>query len=222
MEALNQLYSPNLIQESFYVSQRQIRDNTFSKTLESQLSARYTIPQFKFEVIGSYHLLNNYIYFDTLANPQQTGLPISILRLTLKKDFKLGPIHLDNVVTVQSASEDFIRIPSLYTKHSLYYAGKWFKVLNVRLGLDLRYSDTFFSNYYHPLVGQFILQDRQEIGNYPSVDAFFSMRVTKFRAFFKWENLTNLVYDDQLFYPSASYLYPLNGFRMGIYWILKG
>ena len=153
--------------------------------------------------------------------PRQTGLPINILQLTVKKNFRVGPIHLDNVLSLQNVSESFIRLPSLYTKNSLYYAGKWFKVLDVKLGFDLRYSDTFFSNYYHPLVGQFILQDQQEIGNYPSVDAFFSMRVTTFRAFFKWENLTRLA-NDQLFYPSSFYLYPLNGFRMGIYCVLKG
>ena len=222
VSAMNQLYSPNLLQESFYVSQRQIWNNDFNKTLESQLVATYSLPQFNFEVTGAYHLVNNYIYFDSLATPRQTGVPISILRLTVKKNFKLGPFHLDNVISLQEVSEDVIRLPSLYTKHSLYYAGKWFKVLNVRLGADLRYSDQFFSNYYHPLVGQFILQDRQQIGAYPSVDAFFSMRVTSFRAFFKWENITRLVRQDDLFYPSSFYLYPLNGIRLGIYWTLRG
>ena len=222
VQAINQLNTPTLIQNQFFVSQRQIWANTFSKTLETSLSATYELPQIRLKVTGAYHLINNYIYFDTLALPQQTGVPISVFQLIVKKDFKFGPIHLDNVLSLQEVSEDFIRVPSIYTKNSLYYAGKWFKVLNVRLGFDLRWSNAYFSNYYYPLSGQFILQDAFEIEPYPSVDGFFSMRVSKFRAFLKWENMTNLIINDQFFYQSAFYPNQLTGIRFGIYWVLKG
>ena len=190
--------------------------------METSIKASYSLPQFKFKVTGSYHLVNNFIYYDSLAVPRQTGVPISIFQLSVKKDFKFGPIHLDNVVSVQQVSEDVLRLPSFYTKNSLYYAGKWFKVLNVRLGFDLRLSNAYFSNYYYPLTGQFILQNRREVEAYPAVDGFFSMRVSKFRAFFKWENMTDLLINDRLFYQSAFYPHQFSGYRFGIYWVLKG
>ena len=221
----NQLYAPNLIQERYIGTHTEIWANDFQKTLETNLTATYSLPQWNFSVTGAYHLLNNYIYYDTLGVARQTGTPISIVQLIVQKDFHLGPIHLDNLVTLQQSSEDFIRLPDFYTKHSLYYEGYWFRVLNVRFGADLRMAATYYPYTYHPAVGQFILQDRQEIQLYPSVDAFFSLRVTKFRAFAKFENLTRVVipHTERLFYLNARYpLQTGSGFRLGIRWRFAG
>ena len=127
-------------------------------------------------------------------------------------------MHLDNVFTAQTASEDVIRLPSIYSKHSLYYSDKWFKVLLVRFGVDLRFNTSYFSDYYNPLTGQFQLQDTQETEFYPSLDAYFSMRVNKFRAFFKWENFSNIWITDRLFYQTAFYGHRNGSFRLGIEW----
>ena len=130
----------------------------------------------------------------------------------------MGSFHLDNTVALQQATEDFVRLPDIYSKHSLYYAGKWFKVLDVRVGVDLRFNNSFYAPYYNPVTGQFQLQDRREVEFYPAADAFFSMRVTKFRAFFKWENATAALITDQLFYQTAYYAFPSAVFRLGIKW----
>ncbi len=217
----NQLYEPNLIQSRFAVSHRDFWANDFRKTLETNITATYALPQWRFEVTGGYHLLNNYIYFDSLAMPRQTGVPISLLQLIVKKDITVGSFHLDNAVALQTSSEDFIRVPDIFSKHSLYYQGFWFRVLHVRFGFDLRMNTAYQPYYYHPLVGQFILQDRQTTEFYPAVDAFLSMRITRFRAFVKWENMTTLFIDesDNLFYLNA--FYPMQtgpGFRFGIKW----
>ena len=218
LKAVNQLSLPTLMEHRLYLTERLVYENDFNKTLSTSLSAAYSLPQFKLEISGHYHLLNNYIYFDTLGLPRQTGLPISIAQLIIQKDFKLGPMHLDNVVALQQASSDFIRLPSIYTKHSLYYAGKWFKVLTVSVGIDLRFNDSYFGDYYNPVTGQFQLQDRALVEFYPAADAFFSMQVTKFRAFFKWENATAALIDDRLFYQTAFYGHPSSVFRIGLKW----
>ena len=216
--AINQLYSPTLMEHRLYLSEQQIYRNDFNKTLSTTLSGTYTLPAFRLEISGRYHLLNNYIYFDTLGLPQQTGIPISIAQLIIKKDFRVGNFHLDNIIALQQATEDFIRLPSIYSKHSLYYAGKWFKVLDVRTGVDLRFNNSFYAPYYNPVTGQFQLQDSQEVEYYPAADAFFSMRVTKFRAFIKWENATAALITNRLFYQTAYYAHPSSVFRLGLKW----
>ena len=219
LNAINQLYLPTLMQHRLNLSEQPVYSNNFDKTLSTTLSGAYSLPQWKLELTAQYQLLNNYIYFDTLGLPSQTGIPISIAQLIVKKDFSLfWNLHLDNVLALQQSSEDFIRLPSIYSKHSFYYAGKWFRVLNVHVGLDLRFNNSFFSNYYNPVSGQFQLQDRTEVESYPAVDAFFSMRVTKFRAFFKWENATAAVITDRLFYQTAYYAFPSSVFRIGVTW----
>lgn len=222
-EFINQLNSPSLIEHRFYVSQRPVWDNDFKQMLSTSVGGTYLVPALKLNISGRYHLLNNYIYFDTSGVSRQTGVPISILQLIVQKDFKLWNFHLDNTVALQNASEDFIRLPQIFAKHSFYYEGYWFKVLNVKLGFDLRYNDTYFADYYNPVTGQFQLQNQRQVDFYPAVDAFFTMRVTKFRAFVKYENLTDLLQnsqDQQLFYQTAFYAHPPGALRMGFKWRL--
>ena len=120
IEANNQLYNPTLLQEDFYLSQEKIWKKGFQKTLETNLSASYSLPKLRLTLTGKYHLLNNYIYFDTLGVPQQTGVPISIAQLIVKKNISVGRhFHLDNIVTLQQVSEDEIRLPSIFSKKQL-------------------------------------------------------------------------------------------------------
>ncbi len=217
---VNQLYSPDFLQAAFYLSQRKIWDNNFNRTLETSITASYRIPFLDMEVGGGYHLLNNFIYFDTLGLAQQTGVPISITQLTVRKDFEVGAFHLDNTFALQKASESTVRIPGIYGKHSLYYTGRWFKVLQVRLGVDLRYNDAYYAYYYNPVSGRFQLQDSQQIDFYPQLDAYFSMRIGKFRAFAKFDNLTTALNGNKLFYQTAYYPYPDGSLRIGINWRL--
>jgi hypothetical protein len=218
--AASQLYKPNLIQHRFFLSQREVWNNDFERTLETNLSASYALPQFDLEITGRYHLINNFIYFDTTGLPRQTGIPISIAQLIVKKNFRVWHLHLDNTVALQrSTQEQQIRLPSVFSKHSFYYAGKWFGVLNVHLGVDVRFNDTYFGDYYNPVTGQFQLQNSRAVTFFPAADAFFGMQVAKFRAFFKMENFTSNFRDD-LFYQTAFYAHPEAVTRLGIKWRL--
>ncbi|MBK7873644.1 MAG: hypothetical protein IPJ74_24765 [Saprospiraceae bacterium] len=219
-EFINQLNAPNLIQHRFYVSQRELWKNDFKQTLETTIGGTYLIPTLQIGITGRYHLLNNYIYYDTLSAPQQSATPLSILQFIVQKDFKVWNFQLDNIIAFQNASEDFIRLPQIYGKHSLYYEGNWFKVLNVKLGFDLRYNDAYFADYYNPVSGQFQLQNQRQVDFYPAIDAFFTMRVTKFRAFVKFENLTNAFLSEDFFYQTAYYAYPPAALRIGFKWRL--
>ncbi len=224
---VNQLNEPTLIQHRSFVSQRKVWGNDFNKTLQTSLSATYTLPWLKLEVSGKYHLFNNYIYFDTLSVPLQTGEPVSLLQLLVKKDFQVGSIHLDNILAFQESTTDYLRLPAFYSKHSLYYTGRWFKnVLDVSIGIDARLNSSHYADYYFPLTGQFHLQDDQNISFFPAVDAFFTMKVSRFRAYFKGENLTGLLdvtqleelFGQRLYYQTARYAWPFPGFRFGISW----
>ena len=80
--------------------------------------------------------------------------------------------------------------------------------------------DNYFEEYYHPLVGQFILQDNEEIEFYPAVDVFLTFKVKGFRFFIKGENMTHLVYDQyqQLFVQIPDYPQPFFNLRFGLSW----
>lgn len=223
VQAVNQLYSPSLLPQRFYVTQQEIWKNSFGKTLETSVSGTYSLPQLRFSAGMQYHLLNNLVYFDSLGLPRQSGT-FSILQLTAKKDFSLGPLHLDNSAFLQQTTSDVLPLPQFYTKHSIYLEGKIFKkVMLTKVGVDARLIASYKAPGYNPLIGQFFIQKEQELPFTPLLDAFLSFKVKTFRFFFKVENLLAyplLTY----YYQTANYPMPFGynngGMRMGISWRL--
>lgn len=197
---VNQLTEPSLIYKRWEISQKPLWQNPFRKTLSNQLEATYAIPKRHFSVTGTYHLINNMVYFDVEGQAQQSRAAVNILQLAARKRFQFGKVFLDNQVVFQVSSEDFVRLPELFGKHSLYYKDKWFKqILDVHTGFDLRYRSAYFSDTYQAAIGNFQLQNSQELqGFLPLVDFHFSFRITKFRAYVRLENLRSFFLSDEM------------------------
>ncbi|MCB0639920.1 MAG: hypothetical protein KDC54_25030 [Lewinella sp.] len=214
----NQLYTPTVLQERFIVTQQTVWQQDLKKTLETNLGATYALPRWQITLGGNYHLLNEFIYFDTTGQVRQTGVPLSILQLFAQKNFSFGPFHLANTLVFQQASDEVLRLPTLFGKHSLYYAGHWFKVLDVQMGIDLRYTTRYRADYYNPVTGQFNLQDRAETPFYPNADVYVSLKVSRFRFFLKFENATTWIDDQQRLFLSAYAPWPAASMRFGVNW----
>jgi hypothetical protein len=220
VRAFNQLNAPSFVQHRFLISQRIQWENYFTKILESGLSAQLQVDGMPFEIGGAYFLINNLVYFDTSGMPRQTGIPVSVLQATLIHRMRAGKFHLDNTAVFQRASEEVIRVPEIFSKHSLYYQGKWFKVLQVRLGFDFRFNTPWTPEYYNPVIGQFHLQNQQEAAFFPATDAYLAIRVATFRAYLKWEGLGSVILPGRYYYQSAFYAHPFPGLRFGLKWRL--
>jgi len=220
LKALNQLYAPDLVQQVYRLNGRSLWNNDFGKTLELRLEGAYTLPVVKIRAGLAYSLLTNYVFFNARGVPEQADDVNSLLQLTLERDLAFGRWRLNNRVLLQEADQDVFRLPRLYGEHSFYYAGKWFGVLNVNLGVDFRYASSFTPYYYNPVIQQFQLQERQERGFQYQIDPFFSMRVTRFRFFVKYVQANNLLQPDRLLYLTADHPYPDEALRLGIGWRL--
>ncbi len=220
VKAINQLYEPSLIQNDIVITQRPFWENNFKKTLESNLSGTLAVPKIGFEGTFAYALLNNYIYFDKNVLPQQASAPLSIVQLILTENIKLGRFHFDNTLAFQRPTENFIRLPDIYSKNSLYVEGKIFKkAMLARVGFDLRYASAWFAPAYMPLTGQFYVQETEKVAAHPSLDAFLSFKVQSFRFFVKMENLLG-AYTGSRYYQIYNYPVPEATFRFGIRWRL--
>lgn len=224
VEAVNQLYTPSLIQHRLFISKKAFWENNFNKTLETSLAGTYSLPAFKFSGTIRNQLITNYIYFDSLATPKQHGTAINILQIMLRKDFKVGPFALNNLFVFQNVSEDVLRLPDIYSKHSLFFDGKLFKkVLETRIGLDVRLTTAYKADTYHPLIGQFHIQDTQELPFTPLVDAFINFKVRTFRFFIKVENIFSPI-REEFYYQTSNYALPYSwgngGMRFGLSWRL--
>ncbi|MBB4079149.1 hypothetical protein GGR28_001769 [Lewinella aquimaris] len=218
VSAVNQLYSPDLVQRTYLLNGSELYDRDFGKTLELRLEGAYTLPFLGIRAGVAYSLVTNYIYFNEDGLPVQSDGPNSIVQLTAERNFTLGNYRIDNRLLLQEADQSVFRLPRVYGEHSLYYAGKWFGVLNVNLGLDVRYFTGFQPYYYNPILQQFQLQDRQATDFSVQVDPFFSLRVTRFRFFVKFVQAQTLLSPDRLLYLTAEHPYPDAALRLGASW----
>ena len=219
ISAVHQRFAPNLIQSRLFISKLLVWENDFNKTFETSLSATYKIPWLRLEVAGKYHLVNEFIYYDTTGLPQQTGTAVNVGQLILKKDFTLGSFHLYNTLILQQSPDDFLRLPTFYTKHSLFFEGPIFKkLLLARLGVDLRLNSEFQPDTYLPLTGQFHLQDTETAPIYPALDIFLSFKVDRFRFFIKYENLINSFDQSQFYLLTTNYPERYAALRFGVSW----
>jgi hypothetical protein len=219
IQALNQLYTADLLQRNYILNGTEIYDRDFAKTLEARVEGAYTLPFIGIRAGLAYSLLTDYVYFDEDGLPQQQNGVSSILQLTAERNFRIGNYRIDNRILLQEADQSVFRLPRLYGEHSLYYAGKWFGVLNVNVGVDVRYASGFQPYYYNPVLQQFQLQDEQRTDFYVQVDPFFSLRVTRFRFFVQFIQAQTLL-TDRLLYLTAEHPYADGSLRLGASWRL--
>lgn len=220
LSAISQASEPYRLQESFFVSQRAIWQRDLQKVIHSQLRATYELPALNLSASGGYHLVNNFIYYDTTTTVRQADNALNVLQLSIQQKLHLWKLHFYNQVTFQATSQDFYRTPSWLSHHRLYLETTLFKraPLPFQLGLELRMSDTYFADYYLPLLGQFQLQDNEAIDFYPLVNVFLNVKIKTARVFFKAENTLSILTPDRLYYQVANYAQPLFFLRLGFDW----
>lgn len=217
---LSQIRPPGLLFDQLYVSKRQIWDNNFAKPIENTIHAVYALPLVGLKVTGRAHLVNNYLYFDQNALPAQTTTALQVNQLIVEENFRIGKVHFDNMAALQQANrEDVFRLPTWFSKNSVYFSGKVFKrKMQLEAGADFRINADFRPEGYHPLSWQFHLQDEIQQKPYPWVDLFMSFKVQSFRGFARYENCYTWLDKKTVFYQTARHALPFGALRFGIAW----
>ncbi len=229
-------YSPSILQQRYY-SNHYIWENSFDNTGRTYLQAGLKIPIIRTKAEFSYGLERNYIYYDSLAMPQQyTDRIFSIMSFRLHKDFvigkrsKIGRFNIKNRIVYQLAPTDIqhvIRLPKIAVYHTSYYEMDYFlKVkklsINVQMGYDVYYSTEYPSLGYSPAVGQFYNSEYGRIsGDYPILTAFINARIKTVLIFFKYENIFNYMSDNKFYFLLDRYAINTPDFRFGVSWRFK-
>lgn len=198
--------------------------------VEAVLSCRKT----RTTIIAGLENIKNYTYFQNcgtvtpgeLANvekhyvtPRQESSMIQVISLTLRQNFKVGPVHLDNDFTYQiSTNKTVLPLPAISTYHNLYVYFKIAKVLKTEIGADVNFFTNYYAPTYSPIIGMFSNQNPDnlvKIGNYPVVSAYISFDLKKVRFYAKYYHV-NKGHGRYFWAPN----YPMNpgGLQMGLSW----
>ena len=193
--------------------------NSFSKEVFSDLELYYTNEYRKFYAGLSYTSVKNFVFFDSLALPDQYEGTVNVVSVNMKKNFKSGKWTFNNELVLQyTENEDVIRIPVLSTYNQISREGSLFKgSLDTRIGLRIHYNTGFYAYSYMPATGQFYLQDEKMLGNYPYLDIFLNLKVKRTRFFLIYEHFNSWFMKNNYFHVLH---YPMKSafFKFGLSW----
>ena len=196
-------------------------DNNFSKISRTKVEAKVDIPKWKLAASFGYALLDNNIYYDTLGIVRQNTTPMSVMTAELRKDFKIGPFHLDHKAMFQlSSNEDVMPLPMLALNFRYYLQFDVVKnVMQMQIGANAWYTTKWYAPAYNPVLGVFHNQNEEKYGNCPYIDAFVNIQWKRVSLFVKAVNV-NMGWPNKSidYFTAAGYIGPQRAFKFGITW----
>lgn len=170
---------------------------------------------------GDYSIIDNYTYFNDSSKPEQSSETLTYFKIKLIKALTYGKFTLDNTLTYQevTSGDSFFRVPNFVTRNSFYFSTYMFqgKPLYLQTGVTFKYFSKYKMNAYNPLINEFTLQNTDEIGDFPMLDFFVNIQVSRLRAFFKVENFS-ASFTGRDYYSAPSYPYRDLTVRFGLVW----
>lgn len=202
----------------FYHSKHFRWENNFGKVYRTQLGGKFALPTRDLELEVQVENLTNTIYFDSQALPSQYSGNIQVLAADLKKNFRFRKFHLENNLVYQASShQDILPLPALTLFHNLYYLDKWFDVLSMQIGANVRYHTAYYAPKYMPATGQFYVQSDKKIGNYPVMNAYVNAHLKRTRFFLEYYHFNELFMRGAYFSMPGYPIFPAM-FKVGLSW----
>ncbi|SHG49711.1 Putative porin [Flavobacterium micromati] len=204
--------------------------NNYKNEKINVLKAQATTPWVNAEVQLS--VLQDHLYFDDVSTPTQAIERIQIiapkqfdgtinyLSIKASREFQFGEFALNNTILYQKTeqSEAILNVPEIVTRNTFYYTTFLFKkALFLQTGFTLNYFSNYFANDYNPVIGEFFVQNRKQIGNYPNLDFFVNAKIQRTRIYFKVEHFNSSITGNNFY---ASPTNPARDFtiRFGLIW----
>lgn len=196
----------------------------------NSLSANVFTPWLNAEV--QYTVLKDHLYFEDVSKPEQAALStqivnpaqygnaINYLELKVSREFKFGRFALDNTLLYQKVDQSdlILNVPDFVTRNTFYYSSHFFdKALFIQTGIVFNYFTKYYGNDYNPVIGEFFVQNKKEIGGYPLFDLFVNARIRQTRFYLKAEHI-NALFAKSDYYSAPNNPYRDFVIRFGLVW----
>lgn len=204
--------------------------NDFKKISTSEISASVDIPRWKFRANVAYGLLGNNLYYDTKGIIRQNEGAMSVLSADLRKDFKIGPLHLDNKALLQfSSNPEVLPLPTLALNLRYYLEfvvqrneAKTKNIMVMQIGANAFYNTAWNAPSWNPNLGVFHNQNERLYTNGPYFDVFVNVQWKRACIFIKYQNAgMGWPMDKRDYFSADRYIITQNGgsgLKLGIYW----
>ena len=196
-------------------------ENNFNKTLCFYIGGEVAYPtkwvQPKLNV--AFENITQHIYFDENGLPQQMNGNIQLLSADLQLNLTTPWVNLDNRVVYQHTSSAYLPLPALTMYNNLYYHGTWVKALDVQIGVDMRFFTKYYAPVLNPALGQFCVQDKEQVGNYPIMNVYanFYVKHIRLKLFAQYQHF-NASFMNKQYFSMPNYPMAPDMFRAGLSW----
>jgi len=135
-------------------------------------------------------ILNNTLYFDSLAISGQDKNTASISSFSLAKDYKLLNFYFRTAFIYQLTSNQILfPLPEMIGRQVAYYQKYIFKgALKFQMGAGVFYSTGYYGYAYMPALTEFYVQNNTKLGYYPKLDVFINIHLKRAQLFLKYEH----------------------------------
>ena len=200
-----------------YISNNFAWKNDFGKIRRFRVGGRIEIPRFGTTLSAGVENLQNYVYFNTLALPEQEGGSVQVFSASLSQNFRLGILHWNNRLTYQTSSnESVLPLPKLAVYSDLFLSFTVSKVLKINLGVDCNYYTNYYAPAYQPSTMSFYNQTEKKLGNYPFMNAYADMKLSKTRFFVMYSHLNQGMFGGNNYFAALHYPMNPSRFQLGI------
>lgn len=184
------------------------------------------------DVSVQYSTLNDHLYFADVSSAGQIALrqqiiapaqyenTINYLSVKASNEIKFGKFALDNTILYQKVEQqDFIlNVPEFLTRNTLCFSQEMFrKALFLQTGVTFNYFTNYYANEYNPVIAEFFVQNKKEIGNFTNFDFFINAKIQRTRVYLIAEHF-NSSFSGNNFYASPGNPYRDFTIRFGLVW----
>lgn len=204
----------------------------FNNEKINTLSAKINTPFL--HLFARYQMIDDKLYFSNdattfdsngratqlLVSPKQHNGLINYFMLKAQKEFKYKKWALDNTVMFQKVVQEnsILNVPKFVTRNTLYYSDYVFdKALYFQTGIIFNYFTKYYANEYHPVLGDFVVQDRVKVGGYPMFDFFINAKIKTAQIYINVEHF-NSQFTGYNYYNTPTYAFRDLTFRLGVKW----
>ncbi len=206
--------------------------NNFNNEKTNTVNAKIKTPFINLE--ATYQLFTDKLFFSNnatqldangrfqqlLVTPKQYNKTISYFMIKGEKEFTYKNWGLQNTLMLQQVAQNdaVLNVPQLVTRNTLYYQNFAFKkALFFQTGVTLNYYSKYFANEYHPVLGDFIVQNQVKVGNFPVFDFFLNAKIKTAQIYINIDHFNSML-TGYNFYNAPTYPYRDLTFRLGMKW----
>lgn len=228
------VYSPSMIEQYSFQPQLRWQNDNFERTTSDKVYASLEFNPLKLpffsKVDSSYKIslrpyisasnIQNLVYNDSNSVARQTSKatqPISA-GLVLKGSYNKLHALLDFRYN-RNLGEDLVRMPPVFVNLLFFYKDKLFNnAMEAEIGTDIHFHSKYKADAYNPLIQQFYLQEKYNVGGFPQMDVFFNFKVSRAKITMKVNNVL-LDAAGQGYYDTPLYIAQPRAFEVVINWL---